>query len=82
MYTSTMTHSDTHVHVHLFLTAVLARNLKFGFWQKFIPSKRASQEKQNGEIFSFVAPSSEEFMSAERNLIQMPYYSPWFTARN
>ena len=28
--------------------------------EKMIPSERASQEVQNGENFSFVAPSSEE----------------------
>ena len=38
----------------------------FHFWEskkssgKMIPSKRASQEEQNGANVSFVAPSSEE----------------------
>ena len=38
----------------------------FDFWEskkgleKRIPSERASQGEQNGTIFSFIAPSSEE----------------------
>ena len=43
----------------------------FDFWEsknvleKRIPLERASQGEQNGTNFSFVAPSSEEFMSVQ-----------------
>ena len=35
-------------------------------FEKRIPSERASQEKQNGTNFSFIAPCSEELFAFER----------------
>ena len=50
-----------------------------------IPLERAPQGEQNGVNFSFVATSSEElymYMAIERNLIETPYYNPWFSAKS
>ena len=35
------------------------------FWRKRIPSEMSPQEEQNDANFSFIAPSSEEFMSLQ-----------------
>ena len=43
------------------------------FGQKRIVSERQYQEKQNGANLDSVAPSSEEFMSAESNLMETMY---------
>ena len=41
---------------------VFGQNLKILTLAKRIPYERASQEEQNGPIFSFAAPSGEEIM--------------------
>ena len=45
----------------------LARNCTFLLWPKGIPSEKASHEEVNGANFSYIAPSSEGYMGAERN---------------
>ena len=54
---------DNHCIIHLLYIHVHVNMYMYycpWFWQKWIPSERASQEEQNGINFSSITPSSEE----------------------